>query len=158
MEPTVEIPVAKGLQKMIRGDGVASRQISDSSCDLEDAVIGTGAEVQIGHGVFQQLIAPVIQSAMLLQLCMAHAGIAGRFSRFRKAMFLNLPGLHDSRPDGGGRFCRHGVSKFLVGERMVSLETAKRLVDLWLSTPFESGRYVNRIEELARYEAAQPMQ
>jgi ribose 5-phosphate isomerase RpiB len=41
---------------------------------------------------------------------------------------------------------------------MVSLETAKRLIDLWLSTPFESGRYVNRIEELARYEAAQPMQ
>lgn len=44
-----------------------------------------------------------------------------------------------------------------IGERMVSLETAKRLVDLWLSTPFEGGRHVRRIEELARYEAGQPM-
>jgi len=45
-----------------------------------------------------------------------------------------------------------------IGERMVSLETAKRLVDTWLSTPFEGGRHVRRIEELARYEAGLPMQ
>jgi ribose 5-phosphate isomerase B len=44
-----------------------------------------------------------------------------------------------------------------IGERMVPLEMAKRLIDIWLSTPFEGGRHVNRIEELARYEAGQPM-
>lgn len=44
-----------------------------------------------------------------------------------------------------------------MGERMVSLELAKRLVDLWLSTPFEGGRHVSRIEELVRYEAGLPM-
>jgi ribose 5-phosphate isomerase B len=45
-----------------------------------------------------------------------------------------------------------------IGERMVSLDTAKRLVDLWLSTPFEGGRHLKRIEELAKYEAGLPMQ
>ncbi len=45
-----------------------------------------------------------------------------------------------------------------IGERMVSLETAKRLVDLWLSTPFEGGRHLKRIEELDKYELGQPMQ
>lgn len=45
-----------------------------------------------------------------------------------------------------------------IGERMVSLETAKRLVDIWLTTPFEGGRHLKRIEELARYEAGRPMQ
>ena len=45
-----------------------------------------------------------------------------------------------------------------IGERMASLETAKRLVDIWLSTPFEGGRHVKRIEELAKYEAGLPMQ
>ena len=45
-----------------------------------------------------------------------------------------------------------------IGERMVSLETAKRLVDLWLSTPFEGGRHLKRIEELALYEVGKPMQ
>jgi ribose 5-phosphate isomerase B len=45
-----------------------------------------------------------------------------------------------------------------IGERMISLETAKRLVDLWLSTPFDGGRHLKRIEELAKYEAGLPMQ
>jgi ribose 5-phosphate isomerase B len=45
-----------------------------------------------------------------------------------------------------------------IGERMVSLETAKRLVGIWLSTPFEGGRHLKRIEELAKYESGQPMQ
>jgi ribose 5-phosphate isomerase B len=44
-----------------------------------------------------------------------------------------------------------------IGERMVSLEMAKRLVDLWLSTPFEGGRHISRVEELAKYEAGLPM-
>jgi ribose 5-phosphate isomerase B len=44
-----------------------------------------------------------------------------------------------------------------IGERMVSIETAKRLVDIWLSTPFEGGRHLKRIEELAKYEAGLPM-
>lgn len=44
-----------------------------------------------------------------------------------------------------------------IGERMVSLETAKRLVGIWLSTPFEGGRHLQRIEELAKYEAGLPM-
>lgn len=44
-----------------------------------------------------------------------------------------------------------------IGERMVSLETAKRLVDIWLSTPFEGGRHLKRIEELGKYEAGLPM-
>ena len=45
-----------------------------------------------------------------------------------------------------------------IGARMVTLETAKRLVDIWLSTPFEGGRHLQRIEELAKYEAGLPMQ
>lgn len=44
-----------------------------------------------------------------------------------------------------------------IGERMVSLETAKRLVDIWLSTPFEGGRHLKRIEELGKYEDGLPM-
>lgn len=45
-----------------------------------------------------------------------------------------------------------------IGQRMVSIEIALRLVDIFLKTPFEGGRHVKRIEELARYEAGQPMQ
>ena len=45
-----------------------------------------------------------------------------------------------------------------IGERMISLEVALNIVDIWLTTEFEGGRHENRIAELARYEAGQPMQ
>ncbi len=33
-----------------------------------------------------------------------------------------------------------------LGERMVSLDTALAIVQVWLETPFEGGRHVHRIE------------
>lgn len=45
-----------------------------------------------------------------------------------------------------------------IGQRMVSIEIALRIVDIWLKSTFEGGRHAKRIEELALYEAGQPMQ
>ena len=33
-----------------------------------------------------------------------------------------------------------------IGERMVSREVAVAIVDTWLTTPFEGGRHVRRIQ------------
>ena len=35
-----------------------------------------------------------------------------------------------------------------IGERLVSLDVAREMVDVWLATPFEGGRHVRRIEML----------
>lgn len=35
-----------------------------------------------------------------------------------------------------------------IGERMMSEETALKLVQIWLETPFEGGRHLARIQEL----------
>jgi ribose 5-phosphate isomerase B len=35
-----------------------------------------------------------------------------------------------------------------LGQRMMTAETALEIVDLWLSTPFEGGRHVARVEKL----------
>ncbi|HRJ74022.1 MAG TPA: ribose-5-phosphate isomerase [Terrimicrobiaceae bacterium] len=44
-----------------------------------------------------------------------------------------------------------------IGERMISLEIALRIVDTWIKTPFDGGRHERRVEQLARYEAGQPL-
>ncbi len=44
-----------------------------------------------------------------------------------------------------------------LGQRMIPLDLALRIVDIWLATSFEGGRHETRIAELARYEAGQPM-
>jgi len=35
-----------------------------------------------------------------------------------------------------------------LGERMISKELAVRIVDVWLTTPFEGGRHVQRVQKL----------
>lgn len=35
-----------------------------------------------------------------------------------------------------------------LGERMISGELALRIVDLWLATPFEGGRHVQRVQKI----------
>ncbi len=35
-----------------------------------------------------------------------------------------------------------------IGQRMVSLEVAKDIVDIWLNTNFEGGRHINRIKKI----------
>jgi ribose 5-phosphate isomerase B len=35
-----------------------------------------------------------------------------------------------------------------MGQRMVAIEEALEIVDLWLATPFEGGRHVDRIKEI----------
>ena len=54
---------------------------------------------------------------------------------------------------------RHNNANVLsIGERMIPHELALKIVDIWLTTDFEGGRHEKRVEELARYEAGQPMQ
>ena len=54
---------------------------------------------------------------------------------------------------------RHNNSNVLsIGERMISLDIALRIVDIWLATPFDGGRHERRIAELTRYESGQPLE
>ncbi|HLB33014.1 MAG: ribose-5-phosphate isomerase [Verrucomicrobia bacterium RIFCSPHIGHO2_12_FULL_41_10] len=39
-----------------------------------------------------------------------------------------------------------------LGERMISLEMAQKIVTLWLNTPFEGGRHERRVQQLSDYE------
>ncbi len=53
---------------------------------------------------------------------------------------------------------RHNNANVLsIGQRMISIEIALQIVDIWLKTGFDGGRHQNRIDELDRYEAGQPM-
>jgi ribose 5-phosphate isomerase B len=62
--------------------------------------------------------------------------------------------------DETAELCRqHNNANVLsLGQRMISIEIAFRIVDIFLQSSFEGGRHTRRIEELARYEAGQPMQ
>lgn len=39
-----------------------------------------------------------------------------------------------------------------LGARVVGIELAKMIIDVWLRTEFEGGRHADRIEKISRYE------
>ena len=48
---------------------------------------------------------------------------------------------------------RHNDANVLsIGQRMVSIEIALQILDIWLKTSFEGGRHARRIKELDVYE------
>jgi len=51
------------------------------------------------------------------------------------------------------RLCRqhNDANVISLGERMMTEETALKLVRIWLDTPFEGGRHLARIQELDMY-------
>jgi len=53
---------------------------------------------------------------------------------------------------------RHNNANVLsLGQRMISIEVALRILDIWLTTPFEGGRHAQRIAEIDLYEKGLPM-
>ncbi len=49
---------------------------------------------------------------------------------------------------------RHNNANVLsIGQRMISIEIALQILDIWLRTPFEGGRHARRVKELDAYES-----
>lgn len=49
---------------------------------------------------------------------------------------------------------RHNNANVLsIGQRMISIEIALQILDIWLKTPFEGGRHARRVKELDAYES-----
>lgn len=47
----------------------------------------------------------------------------------------------------------NNANAIALGGRMVSPELGVKIVQLWLTTPFEGGRHQNRLQKIADYEA-----
>ena len=87
---SVERTVLNRFRDVVAGNPFRTGQIGNCAGNFQDAVISAGAEVQVGHGEFQQLHRRLIQDAVAFYLTAAHAGVAGDFGLLPKARMLAL--------------------------------------------------------------------
>ena len=66
------------------------------------------------------------------------AMVANRLSGIRCALCWNEDSARLGRE-------HNDANMISIGERMMPLETALAIVDIWLATPFEGGRHIQRI-------------
>lgn len=59
-----------------------------------------------------------------------------------------------SEPYSAGLSRAHNDTNILaLGARVVGIELAKMIIDIWLSTEFEGGRHAGRVEKISAYES-----
>ena len=84
---------------MFGRDGWGVLQVDDGAGHLEDAVVGPGAQLQLGHGHFDQVHRLGVQWAVSLDPAAAHACVAGYPWGAAKPLLLAPAGCHHAFPD-----------------------------------------------------------
>jgi len=72
--------VLDGLHHVRGLDGGASSEVGDGARDFQDAVVGAGAELEIRHGVAEELLPGAVELAVLLDLAVGHLGVGARLA------------------------------------------------------------------------------
>jgi ribose 5-phosphate isomerase B len=71
--------------------------------------------------------------------------VANKLKNVRAALCYNIKAARLSR--------RHNDANILVlGSLFVNEERAKKIIEVWLETPFEGGRHLRRIQKIERIE------
>ncbi len=115
-----------------------------SNFEVED--FGPFSEDSVDYSDYGRLVAGKVSSGDFnrgILICGTGLGmsmVANRFKNVRAALCNGLFSAIMSR--------RHNDSNILVlGGRVIGIELAKEIVQIWLKTPFEGGRHQKRIEK-----------
>lgn len=93
-EIAVQSAVLDGFADVVGLDGFGTVEIGDGAGDFQDAVIGAGAEIQLGHRHFDEILSGLVELAVDFEMTGGHAGVAGHFA-FSETFALNCArGLH----------------------------------------------------------------
>lgn len=87
------------------------------------------------------------QGILICKSGIGNSIVANRFPGVRAALCYNVKAASLSR--------KHNDSNILVlGAGFVTVPVAKRIVAMWLRTPFEGGRHLRRLKQIERIEKA----
>ena len=125
--------------------GLLARHLAASGHEVVD--FGTSSPDPVDYPDFIRLAASAVASGRCERgIVLGGSGngeamAANRFHGVRCALCWNEESARLGR-------LHNDANVIALGERMVSEEMAIRIVDLWLTTPFEGGRHVSRNQKL----------
>ena len=121
------------------------RHLSDGGHDVVD--FGTSSPAPVDYPDFVRLAADAVarrqcdRGIVLGGSGNGEAMAANRFRGVRCALCWNEESARLAR-------AHNDANRLSLGERMLSEADAMRIVDIWMTTAFEAGRHVPRIQKL----------
>ena len=130
-------PILQRFREVVGLDGVAAVEVGDGAGELEDAVKGAGAELELRHRRLDQRLPRLVELAVLAHLGRSHVGV-GLFQQvavalrresilrqgLRQAVALDGVGGLDAGADGAAGFAE------AVGEELVVVDAGDVDVDV----------------------------
>ena len=101
-EMAIKASVLDGLRDVGRTERRIPFQVCDGPGDLQDPVVGAGAQAQPVDGHFDELPRLFVDEACRADLTVGHSGVEQR-AIAGESIFLDITGLFDPGFDGGGR-------------------------------------------------------
>lgn len=95
----VEGAVLDGFADVVGVDVLDAGEVGNGAGDFQDAVVGAGAQVVLGHGVLEQGGGGIVHGAVGLEFAGSHAGVAGDFGFGGEPGVLEGPGGDDALAD-----------------------------------------------------------
>lgn len=99
------------------GDVGTALVIGNGAGHFEDAVVGTGREIELGHGLLEQGEGFVVELAVFAEQGRSHHGIAMNQRMTLEAFFLDLTGTDYTLTNLLGRLSHRGLAHFFKAQR-----------------------------------------
>ena len=112
---SIQTSVADGFGDVVALDILLTGEVGDGAGDLDDALVGSGGEVEVGHGTLQHLIAWSVELGVLMKQGGIHLGVAMDALDALVPLLLNLPRFDDTLTDGGRRLTLRCTRKLFKG-------------------------------------------
>jgi ribose 5-phosphate isomerase B len=117
---------------------------------------GADGKVKSEYPEYAQIVAKAVQSGECekgILFCGTGIGMsiaANKIEGIRAAVCMESFGAELSR-------MHNNANILCLGARMLGLELAKKIVDVWLSTEFQGGRHKERVDMIARIERGEDL-
>ena len=125
------------------------RYLADKGYQLQD--FGTHSEERIDYCDFGFKVGEAVAQGICekgLIFCGTGVGISISANKVK-----GIRAIVCSEPYSAKLSREHNDTNILsLGARVVGIELAKMIIDVWLSTEFEGGRHADRIKKIADYE------
>lgn len=127
------------------------RRLSELGHDVRD--MGTDSEESCDYPLFIRPVALAVASGECERGIVLGGSGNGEAMAANRVAGVRCALCWDTRAAALAR--EHNDANMIsMGQRMISLETALEIVDVWLTTPFEGGRHVRRIRLIDHPEEA----
>ena len=127
------------------------RHLSDLGHDVHD--LGTHSEESCDYPLFIRPVALAVASGECERGIVLGGSGNGEAMAANRVAGVRCALCWDTRTAALAR--EHNDANVIsMGQRLISLETALEIVDVWLATPFEGGRHVRRIRLIDHPEEA----